>query len=333
MYTVPQEHIVEFIENHFEDIKWFPASMEAKVRVPFTDNDGSNHMSINFSNGAWRVFGSDTLKGNIFNLYARVTGCTYKEAVMKFALLSFDQIDLNTQSLKDSHSAKKSSTIPSSWEEITWDEEHIEHYALLYTKGIFFTDPSKSYYQQRYFLSTDPLLHNRLIMPIIIDDKVIFWTARALGDTSNAKYLHSPSEEYTKASNVVYPFDPNAGYVLVCEGPFDAIALQTVGINATCVFGAHVSNTQLDLIRRTGVRIIGAFDNDRAGEQALKSLDKSIKDLCYEPLHCVNPPKEYKDWSEFIAKHPEDTKKVPSFIEKNTCVYDFYYKINKALDY
>jgi hypothetical protein len=98
----------------------------------------------------------------------------------------------------------------------------------------------------------------RVIIPITdLHGKLVTWTARAIGN-NDIRYM-TLSKEYALA----YPGElllglqmlwraPLAKCLVVCEGPFDAIAVSAlghdVGVYGTCFFGLEASLKQADLL-------------------------------------------------------------------------------------
>ena len=69
---------------------------------------------------------------------------------------------------------------------------------------------------------------------------------------------------------------PNSGDILICEGPFTALAAWHYGYHAICTMGSGVSTTQIQLVaeiaKRTGKRVGVAFDMDAAGKKGLRAV-------------------------------------------------------------
>lgn len=114
-------------------------------------------------------------------------------------------------------------------------------------------------------LVTDRTEHNlnrRVIIPFTWQNKLIGYTARAWDAAVKPKY-HSQYEP-----NYVYNMDQqrsHAEFVIVCEGPFDAMA-----IDGVAVLGNDCSETQADIIDTLGREVILVPDQDRAGQQLIR---------------------------------------------------------------
>lgn len=97
-------------------------------------------------------------------------------------------------------------------------------------------------------------LHKRLVIPFYWKHKLIGYTARTLDPSVKPKF-HSSYE-----SNFVFNTDMqhrDSKFVIVCEGPFDAMA-----VDGVAVLGANISETQADVIDSLGKEVIVVPDFD-----------------------------------------------------------------------
>jgi hypothetical protein len=100
-------------------------------------------------------------------------------------------------------------------------------------------------------------LHRRVIIPFTWRNQIIGYTARGYEDGVKPKY-HSSYEP-----NYVFNVDrqlPTSKFVIVCEGPFDAMA-----IDGIAVLSNECSETQADIIDSLAREVIVVPDADRAG--------------------------------------------------------------------
>jgi 5S rRNA maturation endonuclease (ribonuclease M5) len=109
-------------------------------------------------------------------------------------------------------------------------------------------------------------LNKRVIIPFTWRNELIGYTARTFSDTVKPKY-HSSYEP-----NYVFNVDrqpDNGKFVIVCEGPFDAMS-----IDGIAVLGNECSEIQADIIDSLGREVIVVPDSDRAG---MKLVDQAIE--------------------------------------------------------
>ena len=109
-------------------------------------------------------------------------------------------------------------------------------------------------------------LHKRLVIPFTWRGQIIGYTARAIYDEVKPKY-HSQYEP-----NYVFNVDqqkPDSKFVIVVEGPFDAMAIDGVAILSN-----ECSEVQADIIDGLGREVIVVPDADRAGK---KLIDAAIE--------------------------------------------------------
>jgi hypothetical protein len=156
--------------------------------------------------------------------------------------------------------------------EQTVNEQTIPAIEYIYSRGL--TLDSYTFY-------VSESLPDRLIVPFKFEDRVVGYTARKLKD-GKPKYLSEQTPGY------VFNLDSQkwtAPYVIVVEGPFDAIALGGVAI-----LGAEIMDKQALLINRLGKKVVLLPDRDSSGkrtvEQAIElgwavsfpNWDQNIKD-------------------------------------------------------
>lgn len=107
----------------------------------------------------------------------------------------------------------------------------------------------------------------RIIFPIYFEDRLVTWTGRAISPRSMLRYKtlsadpEKAGEEGTQValgpvSDYLLFWDQlltsDADTIVLCEGPFDALRMMTLGrrrgVVATCCFTAQPSNAQIDLL-------------------------------------------------------------------------------------
>jgi hypothetical protein len=129
---------------------------------------------------------------------------------------------------------------------------------------------------------------NRLIIPFYKDGVCVGYTARAVND-AKPKYLSEQQPGY------VFNLDAqnnNRQFVIVCEGPFDAIS-----IDGCALLGAEIKDSQNWLLKQLNKEIVLVPDRDKAG---LMTLEQAV---------------EY-GWSVSMPDWPDDVKDVNDAIVK-----------------
>jgi 5S rRNA maturation endonuclease (ribonuclease M5) len=133
-------------------------------------------------------------------------------------------------------------------------------------------------------------LHRRIIVPFYYRGQTVGYTSRAIVDGIKPKYWSSHPADF------VFNLDqqkPNSKFVVVCEGPFDAMSIDGVALN-----GSEISDTQIEQIDRLQREVIVVPDADRAGR---KLVDRAI-----EAGWTVSFPvwqETCKDINEAVIKH------------------------------
>lgn len=114
--------------------------------------------------------------------------------------------------------------------------------------------------------STDHSLHQRVIIPCTWKGEIIGYTSRSVVEAVKPKYYSSYEP------NFVFNLDqqkPNWKFVIVCEGPFDAMSVDGVAI-----LGNECSEQQAEIIDSLGREVVVVPDKDRAGQ---KLIDAAIE--------------------------------------------------------
>jgi len=106
---------------------------------------------------------------------------------------------------------------------------------------------------------------DRFIIPFMFEGRTVGWTGRKITD-GKPKYLSEQTPGY------VFNLDQQSQdrpYVLVVEGPLDAIS-----IDAVAILGADIMDKQAMLINRLGKRPVLIPDRDKDG---LRSVERAIE--------------------------------------------------------
>ena len=111
--------------------------------------------------------------------------------------------------------------------------------------------------------STEHSLHQRVIIPCIWQGKTIGYTSRAFTDGVKPKYYSHYEPNFVFNVNNQ---QPDSKFVIVCEGPFDAMS-----IDGVAVLNNECNETQADIIESLGREVIVVADRDKAGAKMIKN--------------------------------------------------------------
>lgn len=131
----------------------------------------------------------------------------------------------------------------------------------------------------------------RVIFPVRSphNGAVCTWTARSIGNAT-PKYLALGRNDGVPLKHTLYNAErvAKSGHTLViCEGPMDAIVLQSLApySTVTCTFGVTVSEEQMALIWRTNfTRKILLFDSDAFPQSLGVAKRLGASALCFEQV-------------------------------------------------
>ncbi len=144
---------------------------------------------------------------------------------------------------------------------------------------------------------------NRVMFPILdANSKVIGFGGRVMGD-GKPKYLNSPETMvFDKSRNLFglnYAKNARAGYIIICEGYMDVIAMHQAGFGmAVASLGTAFTPQQANLLKRYTDLVILSYDSDGAGTSAALRGIEILKGAGLKGK--VLNLKPYKDPDEFI---------------------------------
>lgn len=129
--------------------------------------------------------------------------------------------------------------------------------AFCYLRNIRSIDP----YSYPFYWTKKLGFKNRIIVPFYKDGIIVGYTARAVND-AKPKYISDQTPGY------VFNLDrqtQDREFVIVCEGPFDALSIDGVAI-----LGAEIMDKQALLINRLGRKVIVVPDRDSDGKRTVE---------------------------------------------------------------
>jgi len=320
--------IQDFLEENFGSVgKISSNGQEFIMPSPYMEDDYKCHFSINRETGLFQDFKTGKV-GNFTSLYAHTKNISYKRASAELMMADFldDSPTEPTQPTQKTTTKTPLKLIPITINSIhSGDDRILNAWNFLFIRKLFNLENPQ---EDDYFLCTEGRYANRLIIPFNTpNEELYYFQARALSGDQKPKYLN-PSEGYPKPSHILYPFDKDSSYVIICEGPLDAISLQLQGVNATCTMGSHTSRQQaLELLDFDGKIILG-YDNDEAGGRGVRAFEKLRKENLMANFYILYPPKRYKDWNEAHVAGVD----LKTHMEENTQEYTYEYTISSELN-
>jgi hypothetical protein len=148
-----------------------------------------------------------------------------------------------------------------------------------FSKYEFYTTETKAYN-----------LHKRVIVPFYWKGNIIGYTARGLEESVKPKYHSQYAHDY------VFNTDNQTSerkFVIVVEGPFDAMAIDGVAI-----LGNECSEVQADIIDSLQREVIVVPDNDRAGRNLVDQATEYGWSVSFPVWH-----EDCKDVGEAVVRY------------------------------
>jgi len=109
--------------------------------------------------------------------------------------------------------------------------------------------------------ATEHSLHQRVVIPCRWQEKLVGWTARSMVEGVKHKYYSDIPAGYVFNVNQQRP---DSKFVIVCEGPFDAMS-----VDGVAVLGSECSEPQAEIIDGLAREVIVVADRDRAGAKLI----------------------------------------------------------------
>jgi hypothetical protein len=106
-------------------------------------------------------------------------------------------------------------------------------------------------------------LNRRVIVPFYHDKKLVGWTARSVDSKNKLKYYSNQPQGY------VFNLDKqdyDRKFVIVCEGPFDAMS-----VDGVATLGNTINDVQARQIKMLQRQVIVVPDHDSSGEEQINA--------------------------------------------------------------
>ena len=311
--SIPPNTIIDYLTEKFSD--WTLVGSEFRTNSLFTE-DIKQKMYVNTDTGMWIDFKSGE-KGNFYHLVSHIENVPYASAKAFIRRLVFNKgfsiLDVSTLSV-DNRPIQSSRSIEDDmkeWLPVNPKKDINSPNYLKRAASRFAIERGLQGF--KFYVGKTGRYHQRVIIPYTHNDSVFYFQARTLINR-DPKYLNPGKDTYgIKTSEILYPYDESMDYVIVTEGPLDAMTLQAAGYNATCTQGCKMSTVQARDIKCK--KVIIAYDNDEAGIEGVKEARKRLLSQRREKIYKLVPPNEYKDWNEFWVNAPKN--KFCSYVEQN----------------
>ncbi|MFW5920655.1 MAG: DNA primase, partial [Polyangiales bacterium] len=152
---------------------------------------------------------------------------------------------------------------------------------------------------------------HRLLFPITdVHGRIVAFSGRQLdpppgvdeSDQGPAKYVNSPEGPLYKKGEILFGLHEGRvtvrreGWVVVCEGNFDLVALHQAGFeNAVAPMGTALTERHVKLLRRFAERVVLLFDGDSAGRRAVREAHPLLQKAGLAAQVVVLPPGDDPD--------------------------------------
>lgn len=274
----------EFLERRGVDTYDGAGSSDFLITCPFHD-DTSPSLEVHYRKGMFYCFGCKTT-GPFSKLLAEIENITELDA--KRILMRVDDTD---SVINDLHNI---------FDELDEDEEKVKYYsvksfhktfpeitssktAIQYLRRRKIADAHSKYFDLRW--GTHAHWKNRVIIPIYTEaGKLLTYAGRTV--VPNVKPKTRKIKGRSPRSTLFGLYDLLRYYevekfnnLIVVEGEFDAIYLQSLGLPAVSTMGTMgLTGEQLFLLKKHASGVLYSYDGDDAGQKAqIKAIAKTRK--------------------------------------------------------
>ena len=271
--------IIELFEDY--DIEYWTegknvSSGWVNIQCIFCQDD-SNHLGIRKKDlkiSCWRCGNHDMI-----NFITGITELSRSEAFLISKRLSLGATDTYPPAESSASSLLSAQVRLPQESRKYFPEKHLE-----YLKNRGFQDPEKII--RKYKLQAVHTIGKykfRIIIPIILNRKILSFTSRDITEFQEPKYKHaSANESAMDIKKLVYNIDTltiGSDAILV-EGPVDVWKL---GKGAISFLGVNNTEEQVIVLKNKKIRnLFILFDNDRAGKREAKRIAKILSPLVKE---------------------------------------------------
>lgn len=317
---VDEEKLEIWIKENFDSYK--RSKKDFLVNSIFK-KDKKYKLSISYEKQCYHCWKTDN-SGPLWKLICQIENCDKKTAFQKVYKNNYTCAEYNNVIDKLKNNLQKKQIIKKNiaknkfikyFRFITLNDKHkynIE--SLKYCIKKRKIDPIKWNFGYCYYGK----YNKRLILPCMDqNNEIIYWTARALYDNIQPKYLNPNDKEVNSGtSNIIFTNNWNFKNksIIVVEGIFDAIALIECGFHAIALLGKIMTQEKFDIIKFCG-EIIWGLDNDKPGMEAIFNNCQLLEKNGFKNNKYVVSPYKNLDWSDIYTKEKKDD--IKDFIYNN----------------
>ncbi len=139
-----------------------------------------------------------------------------------------------------------------------------------------------------------------VVIPYLEDGEIVYIKARRL-DRKNPKYMQVSGLSIPLFNSDLLKTLDKTKPLYICEGEFDTMITTQNGFNAVGVIGVNGLKQEIieDLV---GFNVYIAFDNDKAGQSAIKEVAMRLREAGVVVLGQIDLPEGIKDLTEYFIK-------------------------------
>lgn len=150
---------------------------------------------------------------------------------------------------------------------------------------------------KKYDMMYSPVFR-RVIFPVIMNQKVYGWQGRAIDNVDKSMRMHNMPGPWKSLTLMFYDNIVKKDFAILAEGPVSALKFEKVG-NFVASMGKGVSQTQLELLRKAGIKKL-YLALDRDADDKLEKIVNFMRDGIKGNIECfqIDIPKHRADFGD-----------------------------------
>ena len=146
------------------------------------------------------------------------------------------------------------------------DPDFIDVVDYLFSRGDDISKATTYYWTP----DTEKQMNRRVIIPFYHRDKIVGWTGRIVDPVKEGRFSNSSPPNYLFNNHTI---NSDRQFVIVCEGPFDALA-----VDGVATLGAKINPEQIRWLKNNNQTVIVVPDRDAAGDRLIdKAMENNWK--------------------------------------------------------
>lgn len=291
-----QINLLKLIKSRYPNSEIKPIGSNSYRVNPCPHCGSRDHFTVYVDTNSYSSFSRCLQGGKAYKFLQEVEGLTDREAYQELLKITGDEnLTMNTNKKKSAISEAETTLQAQEKQDFTklvydyYNSMNSDKMQKYQTRGI------KPETVNKYKLGING---DYFTIPVFEGGKCHYYSQRHTDKNADKSKKHkNPPNASVEYFNKDYLKDPEITHIAVTEGAFDSLSLEQIGVKSIALNSVNQVNSFKTLVEATGYQgvLIGAMDNDKAGQGANKAFNDNII-----------IPQEYKDINEWATAEPTE---------------------------